>query len=295
MRQKFTTALLLILLTGFSLRAQNVKDLIISEVQVDSVELGNGYGQKAPWIEVFNTSYGTVKISGCYLTNDRKDLKKYFIPKTDSKAVVSPRQSVVFFADGDSGKGTFHTNFTIEAGQTVYMVSNDGRTIVDSLVIPASLAPGRSIAKFANDVKAMVFDDIHESDPTPATFQKNTVLDANGNAIEESKAEKLSRTDPHGYTMTIIAVSVVFLALIILYLCYSFIGYLCTRKFHFFKRRKKAAKGRKPDAETAAAIALALKMANGNETEAAIATALHHYLSESVHDQESYIITIRRK
>lgn len=295
MRKRITATLLLVLLGMSGLKAQNVRDLIVSEAQTDSVSLDNGYGQKAPWIEIFNSSYGTVKISGCYLTNDRKDLKKYFIPKTDSKAVVAPRQSVVFFADGDSNKGTFHTNFVLEAGQTVYMVSNDGRTIVDSLAVPASLTPGKSIAKFANDVKSMMFDDIHESDPTPATFQKNTVLDANGNAIEESKAEKLARTDPHGYTMTIIAVSVVFLALIILFLCYSLIGYLCTRKFHFFKRRKKAAKGKKPDAETAAAIALALKMANGNETEAAIATALHLYLSESVHDQESYIITIRRK
>ena len=49
-----------------------------------------------------------------------------------------------------------------------------------------------------------------------------------------------------------------------------------------------------PDAEVAAAIALALDMEQGGDTYAAIATAVHLYLSDSVHDVEPGIVTIHR-
>ena len=282
--------------TGF---AQNVRDLIISEAQTDSVELDNGYGQKAAWIELFNTSNGSVKFGGCFLTNDRNDLRRYLIPKNDLKCVLGPRQSVLFFADGDASKGSFHCSFSLKAGETVYLVSNDGRTIVDSLCIPAGLEAGMSIAKFANDPKAIVFDDIHPARPTPGSYHHNPVYDEDGNILEESKAEKLMRTDPHGFTLTLVAVGVVFLALVVLYLCYTLVGAICTGKFRRpegKKDGKKAGKaGKAAEGEIAAAIALALRLEGGNETEAAIALALDRYLNESVHDNESYVITIRRK
>ena len=282
--------------TGF---AQNVRDLIISEAQTDSVELDNGYGQKAAWIELFNTSNGSVKFGGCFLTNDRNDLRRYLIPKNDLKCVLGPRQSVLFFADGDASKGSFHCSFSLKAGETVYLVSNDGRTIVDSLCIPAGLEAGMSIAKFANDPKAIVFDDIHPAQPTPGSYHHNPVYDEDGNILEESKAEKLMRTDPHGFTLTLVAVGVVFLALVVLYLCYTLVGAICTGKFRRpegKKAGKKAGKaGKAAEGEIAAAIALALRLEGGNETEAAIALALDRYLNESVHDNESYVITIRRK
>ena len=282
--------------TGF---AQNVRDLIISEAQTDSVELDNGYGQKAAWIELFNTSNGSVKFGGCFLTNDRNDLRRYLIPKNDLKCVLGPRQSVLFFADGDASKGSFHCSFSLKAGETVYLVSNDGRTIVDSLCIPAGLEAGMSIAKFANDPKAIVFDDIHPARPTPGSYHHNPVYDEDGNILEESKAEKLMRTDPHGFTLTLVAVGVVFLALVVLYLCYTLVGAICTGKFRRpegKKAGKKAGKaGKAAEGEIAAALTMALTLEGGNETEAAIALALDRYLNESVHDNESYVITIRRK
>ena len=45
--------------------------------------------------------------------------------------------------------------------------------------------------------------------------------------------------------------------------------------------------------EVAAAIALALERELGGEVYAAIALAMHQYLNDSVHDNESFIITIR--
>ena len=99
---------------------------------------------------------------------------------------------------------------------------------------------------------------------------------------------KMLETDPHGWTLSLVAVCVVFSALIILFLLYSLSGSIFTGKF---KRKPKG----DPDAPTAAAIALALSRYMSDEDEiAAIAAALHLYMSDSIHDPEPGFITIRR-
>ncbi len=108
------------------------------------------------------------------------------------------------------------------------------------------------------------------------------------------KAEHMAAIDPHGWTITLVSVSVVFSALIILYVAYTLVGRVCNGKPRLPRRNRKAKSGDVPD-EVAAAIALALKDSCGNGTEAAIALALDRYLNEAVHDYEPYVITIRRK
>ena len=122
------------------LGAQNVSDLIIAEIlaQPDSTGLLDDYGRRSGWIELYNTSTGTVSYGGCFLTDDRNNLKKSLIPPTDLRTKLGPRQSVVFFASGNGHDGTYYAGFTLTPGSTVYLVSNDGRTIVDSLAIPYS-------------------------------------------------------------------------------------------------------------------------------------------------------------
>lgn len=117
------------------------------------------------------------------------------------------------------------------------------------------------------------------------TFLYSFILTAGG--------DRMAQTDPHGWTLTLISVSTVFAALIVLYFIYSFTGNLMSGKY---KRKPKAKKAKaSPDAEVAAAIALALDMEQDGDTYAAIATAVHLYLSESIHDAESGIITIQRQ
>lgn len=108
-------------------------------------------------------------------------------------------------------------------------------------------------------------------------------------------SERMAQIDPHGWTLTIISVSVVFCALIVLYFVYSFSGNIFSGKYKIEKKPKKAkaAKGGN-EAEIAAAIAMALEAELGGATEAAIATALHLYLSDAIHDVEPGIITIRK-
>lgn len=106
-------------------------------------------------------------------------------------------------------------------------------------------------------------------------------------------AERMKEIDPHGLTLSVVAVVVVFSALLILYLLYSLSGGIFTGKFRRKPRTKPA------DADTAAAIALALHLHVSqdcpDDEAAAIAAALHMYLSDGVHDTEPGIITIRRE
>ena len=112
------------------------------------------------------------------------------------------------------------------------------------------------------------------------------------------KSAEMAVKDPHGAIITLVSVSVVFVALIILYFAYSFIGKLSSGKISLKlpkKEKKKATAAGVPTGEEAAAIAMALDQEMNGEVYAAISLALHQYLNDTVHDNESYIITIKRK
>ena len=93
----------------------------------------------------------------------------------------------------------------------------------------------------------------------------------------------------------------VFIALIVLFFAYTFIGKLSSGKWNLKKilpARKAPAPAEKKEGmsdEVAAAIAMALDKEFSSETYAAIGMALHQYFNDTVHDLESYIITIKRK
>ena len=272
------------------LGAQNVSDLIIAEImaQPDSTGLLDDYGRRSGWIELYNTSTGTVSYGGCFLTDDRNNLKKSLIPPTDLRTKLGPRQSVVFFASGNGHDGTFYAGFTLRPGSTIYLVSNDGRTIVDSLAIPAQLTAGKSVVKKAIDLREKVFEaQADAAVPTPGAPNK----DPNS----ESKAQKMSRLDPHGFILAITSISVVFCALAILW---GLFNSLFSPKKPKAPKDSKASKVKKAPAgslspEVAAAISLALEQELGGEVYAAIGLALDQYLNECVHDSESFVLTYR--
>lgn len=111
------------------------------------------------------------------------------------------------------------------------------------------------------------------------------------------KSAEMAVKDPHGAIITLVSVSVVFVALIVLYFAYSFIGKLSSGKISMKlpeKKKETVATG-VPTGEEAAAIAMALDQEMNGEVYAAISMALHQYLNDTVHDNESYIITIKRK
>ena len=123
------------------------------------------------------------------------------------------------------------------------------------------------------------------------------LLQASENVV--TKSAEMAVRDPHGLIITLVSVAVVFSALVILYFAYAFIGKTVNGRFDLrsmFPCRKRAAvTAGIPSKEEAAAIAMALDQELNGEVYAAIGMALHQYLNDTVHDNESYIITIRRK
>lgn len=288
----YALAAAILLLSGaLPVGAQNVIDLVISEVLPAPSESGglvDEFGRREGWIEIFNTSQGTVNIGGCFLTDDRSDLRKSMIPKGDQRTLIGPRQTTLFHASGRGEDGTFYTSFTLEPGSTVYLVSNDGRTVIDSLRIPSSLPEGMSVSKASTDLRQMDFQVV----PEPTVPTPRVVGGASGG---ETNAQRMARDDPHGFTLSVVSVSVVFTALAILWFFFWLLFERPAKKKAAgapVKKVKAAAKGEVPG-EVAAAIALALDMDESGETYAAIAAALHLYFSEAVHDSEPFIITIR--
>ena len=56
---------------SYTLSGQNMAAMRINEVQsVNTDGFIDDYGCRSGWIELFNTSYGTVDIGGCFLTDD---------------------------------------------------------------------------------------------------------------------------------------------------------------------------------------------------------------------------------
>lgn len=90
------------------------------------------------------------------------------------------------------------------------------------------------------------------------------------------KVRHIAQVDPHGWTITLISVLVVFAALLLLYGAYTVVGWICSGKA--MKEYNKRMRFHR-DSETAAVIAAAIELALKDENK---------------HDRESYVITIRR-
>lgn len=273
------TLVLGILLLAFNLNAQNQSDMLINEVLITNTsDFQDDFGQHSAWIELFNTSYGTVNIGGCFISNDKNNLMMYSIPKGDILTRVKPRQHTLFWADNQPKRGTFHLNFNIKEGDIIYFVSSDGRTIIDQITIPA-LAENISYGRIDDGIGT------RDGNKQDWSVLDHTSPSTNNSAIDgETKAMVMKRTDPYGIMMALIAMSVVFLALIVLFFIFKFIGILSIRRQQ--KQVNKASTATSPE-----------KTANVQETSAetyaAIATALHLYNMENEsHDDESFTLTM---
>lgn len=294
--RKVLTSVLVLLVSALALKAQNVSDLIISEVlaQPDSTGILDDYGRRSGWVELYNKSTGTVNFGGCYLTDDRSALRKSPIPKSDLRTKLGPRQTVLLYCSGNGHDGTFYAGFTLAPGKTVYLVSNDGRTIIDSLQIPAGLPVGKSVIRLAEDIRQQIFETVLEpATPSPAIV--------NGDQNAATKGERMKERDPHGWILTVVSVSVVFCALAILWFLFWLLFDRSAKKkakegtsLSKTKGKRTVTLGESEESAVAAAIAMALDMEQGGDRYAAIAAAVHLYLSESVHDIEPGIVTIRR-
>lgn len=279
----FLSLLLLIGFTSCTEQKSNSK-LVINEVLVDNqTNFQDDYGVHSGWIEIFNKAYSTADLAGCLLkvSSQPGDTVTYFIPKGDVLTSIKPRQHTLFWADGNPRRGTFHTNFVLSKTNANWIgLYDSGKKLLDQVVVPAGILA-------ANQSYARVGDASAEWEVKGASADKYVTPSTNNQTIESNpKMDKFEQHDPIGIGMAISAMSVVFLGLILLYICFKLIGKAA------IKLRKRNAMIAHNITDKQEAKEKKLGEAPG-EVIAAISMALHEAQGAD-HDVEETILTISR-
>lgn len=279
----FLSLLLLIGFTSCTEQKSNSK-LVINEVLVDNqTNFQDDYGVHSGWIEIFNKAYSTADLAGCLLkvSSQPGDTVTYFIPKGDVLTSIKPRQHTLFWADGNPRRGTFHTNFVLSKTNANWIgLYDSGKKLLDQVVVLAGILA-------ANQSYARVGDASAEWEVKGASADKYVTPSTNNQTIESNpKMDKFEQHDPVGIGMAISAMSVVFLGLILLYICFKLIGKAA------IKLRKRNAMIAHNITDKQEAKEKKLGEAPG-EVIAAISMALHEAQGAD-HDVEETILTISR-
>jgi Na+-transporting methylmalonyl-CoA/oxaloacetate decarboxylase gamma subunit len=269
-------------LTSCGEQKSNTK-LILNEVLITNENnFQDDYGVQSAWIEVFNKSYTSTDLAGFQIrmSNQAGDTACYSIPKGDVLTLVKPRQHALFWADGEPNRGTFHTNFVMDGNTDTWIgLYDSGKKLIDQIIISANtLQANQSYARESDASEAWEVKGADENKyVTPSTNNKTL----SGNA----KMEKFQDHDGSGIGMSITAMGVVFCGLLLLYICFRFIG-----KASVSMSRRRAMKS-KDITCTEEAKEKKLGEAPG-EVFAAIAMAMHE--SQNMHDVEETVLTINR-
>lgn len=274
-KKKIGVLVLFALFVSLGISAQRTSSLRLNEVLVINEDnFQDDYGKKSPWIEIYNSSAGTVDMRGCYLTNDKNNPRKYMIPKGDVLTKIKPNQHVLFWVDNKPSHGTFHLNFTLDPEKENYLAlyDSDGKTLIDEVTIPAGQQADISYGLKVDGQQPWAnFEKV-----TPST--NNLTLDSN------VKIDNFKKNDPLGIGMTVTAMAVVFIGLLLLFVTFKLIGKMALKAS---KRNARKAAG-----YTDNAAVTDLTEASG-EVFAAIGMAIYEF-QEDAHDMENTVLTIRK-
>lgn len=271
--------------------AQSRNALRINEVMVvnDGSSVVDDYGQYVSWIELFNSAHASLEISSVYLTTDPEQPKMYPVPLGDVNTKMPKRQHVIFWADSAATKGTFHTNFKLYANQPnwIGIYDADGKTLIDSVTVPASLPAGASYARKVDGVICEPGDTIQAWEVRDGSSAQLYITPSSNNLIKDTndKVETFHEHDGGGVILTVMAMVIVFSALLVLYLCFKVISKIGA---HTLRTNKMKSQGIAPKDSTPEDR----PEHDLGEEIAAIVMALHEHLD--AHDTEQTVLTINK-
>lgn len=289
MNKKIIGLTLLFLLTiGLTKNAvaQNATSFRINEVlMVNQNNVTDDYGQHTAWIELWNSSFACADLKGCFLevTLNGKTTR-YTIPRSDIKTLVPARQHTLFWADALPNRGTFHTNFMLDAKQDckISLIDLNGKRVIDAISVPANTiaVADQSYARDDDGSAKWAIKGGNDAQHYVTPAAKNQTAEVN------AKVENFKAHDTIGIGMTITAMGVVFFGLILLYLTFFVIGKIAAS---LSRRNAMKIKGI-TDVKDAHAKQLGSESA---DIIVAITMALHEYQS-NVHDEENMQLTINQ-
>ncbi|MDE6109980.1 MAG: OadG family protein [Muribaculaceae bacterium] len=280
MNKRIIIAAIALVAGASSLMAQSRKAVRINEVMVENTSsIVDDYGEHKGWIELFNSNFAPIEISSMYLSNDSTNPKMYPVPLGDVNTRIAKRQHVVFFTDGEPEKGTFHTNFVLTPGveNWIGLYDADG-SLIDAITVPAAVLADQTYARATDGNGEWAVRSGHgDNYITPSSA--NVIKDKN------SRVELFAERDENGFGMTIMAMCVVFSALLVLCLCFYAIGAIGK---NLSRSNKIKSMG---DDHTDPEVRAATGHDSGEEI-AAIVMALHEHFN--AHDEENTILTINK-
>ena len=244
---------------------------------VNTDDFQDDFGQQNAWIELFNSSYGTVDIAGCFLSDDPANLKKYAIPGGDILTKIKPRQHVLFWADNQPYRGTFHVSFDLANAKEIIFTKGDGKTIIDRIPVKHDLGENVTYGRLEDGIGS-----VDGSGQGWAVMDRTSPSTNNSLIDKAAKPDRMKEIDPYGWVLALTAMSVVFLALILLYFIFKAIG---NANIRAGKKRAAAVAGTDVKDSQYGEVP--------GEVYAAIATAMHLYQEDGEgHDEESFVVTL---
>lgn len=303
MKRKILLSIVALVACSVAVFAQGRKgSLYINEVMVvNDSNFVDDFGQRSAWIELYNAKFAPLEISSVYITTDRDHTPQeilgsddpemlarvYAIPLGDVLTRIPKRQHVVFWADGMPSRGTFHTSFTLDPTRTnwIGLYDSDKETLIDSVTVPI-LYPNTSYARVVDGDPEKGWN--RRDDVTiGADGNLKYITPSSNNVIRDKndKIEKFHEMDENGFAMAVMAMGIVFSALLLLCLCFltiSKIGESISKRNKMAAHgidKKEVAKEEHPDHDSGEEIA-------------AIVMALHEHLN--AHDAENTVLTINK-
>ena len=312
MSKRALTLILLAAILALPTLAQGRKNVRINEVMVQQDSTG-GNG----WVEFYNSSYSTTAVEQMFITTlSREEIQNVFdknkgnkkkpkqilvelceaqpgdiyeIPRGDERHTkIAPRTHFVMEADGDPKSGTFHMPFTFTAGKDNYIALYDvNGDLVDDVTVPATLKPSETYAIEAEGrLPSALGDGETKWTVKDGKTLETAITKGNYNIREVNEnIEAFHIKDPHGYWIALLAMSVVFSALALLYICFKLFGKFASRNLASEDKSKVEAA---PAAAQAAAVPASGDL--DGEKMAAICFALFQHLN--AHDNESGVLTL---
>jgi hypothetical protein len=260
--------------------AQSPLDLRINEILVQNdSNYVDDFGQRSPWIEIFNSAYNKVNMGGLYLTDDLSKPTKYLITKGQPVTSIPTRSYLVFWADSNTTRGILHLNFSLAPGKTIALFEANGKTLIDSVTIPLNLPHDISFGRLIDGNRSW------------GVLSKTTPNANNNTEVTLTSGDEFHKFDPSGTGMTMIAMGVVFFALAALYFFFKMTARILKVDI------KKQLLARSLIRQKAGVPAISGEEHNGleitGEINAAIAMTLFLYSSE-LHDAENTVLTINK-
>jgi len=300
----------LVVLSSLPVLAQMDASIKLNEVMTkNETSLIDGYGARNAWVEIANISHSTYNIRGMYLTTDHAVLDKKMsvpervkrmsqIPNGETRTNLSGQQLVVFQLNSSPAQGALHLSVTVNADKPTWIALYNGNAtqLIDSVTVPV-LDANQSYARISNLGGAKDWE-VKSADRVTPGIQNQTV-------VSESKVAKFKREDPYGIGMAIMAMSIVFSCLALLWITFTLFGMLMrhmetAKKVAHKQPIKPITKTVEKTIEVGHKTGILLK--EGFDTKgidrevymAVIGLALRQY-EDDIHDVESGVITIKPK